>query len=71
MKVEFEFTLDSVGSPYIKFRHHDRDDSLEQKLLKVFLDGASKNGITLAYQSGYLECGTKNSWSNYEIKIAR
>lgn len=38
MKAEFELNLDSNGRPCIKFRHHDKDNSLEQKALKVFLD---------------------------------
>ena len=69
MTVEFELTLNSNGSPCIIYKHHDRDNSLEQKVLKIFLDGALEKGIVLKSTSGYLECGTNNSWENYEITI--
>tara|TARA_R110000851_G_scaffold286141_1_gene440022 strand:+ start:534 stop:785 length:252 start_codon:yes stop_codon:yes gene_type:complete len=71
MKVEFELNLDSNGRPCIKFRHYDRDNSLEQKALKVFLDSVKEKGFTLRNPSGYLECGTSKSWENYEIQIAK
>jgi hypothetical protein len=70
MKVEFELNLDSNGRPCIKFRHHDKDNSLEQKALKVFLDAVKEKGCELRNISGYLESGTSNSWENYEIQIA-
>ena len=42
MKVEFELNLDDNGRPCIKFRHHDKDNSLEQKSLKLFLDAVKE-----------------------------
>lgn len=69
MKVEFELNLDSNGKPCIRFRHHDRNNSLEQKALKLFIEGAKEKGINLRNISGFLESGTNNSWENYEIQI--
>jgi len=71
MKAEFELNLDSNGRPCIKFKHHDKDNSLEQKALKVFLDAVKEKGCVLRNPSGYLECGTSNSWENYEIQIGK
>lgn len=67
MTAEFELSINNDGSPMIKFRHHDKDNSLEQKLLKVFIDKANKDGICLKPTGGYLETGTKNSWEDYII----
>jgi hypothetical protein len=70
MRTEFELNVDSNGRPCIKFRHYDKDNSLEQKVLKVFLDAVKEKGCVLKSPSGYLEVGTDNSWENYEIQIA-
>jgi hypothetical protein len=69
MKAEFELNFDSRGMPCIKFRHYDRDYSLEQNALKVFINGVKNKGCILKSPSGYLECGTSNSWEDYEIQI--
>ena len=69
MKVEFELSLDINGKPYIKFRHYDKDNSLDQKALKVFLDAVKENGCVLKNPSGHLESETSNSWELYEIQI--
>lgn len=37
MKAEFELSLDTNGKPMIKFMHSDKSESLEQKILKVFI----------------------------------
>ena len=71
MKAEFELNLDSNGRPCIKFRHHDKDNSLEQKALKVFLDSVKEKGCVLKNPSGYAEIGTGKSWENYEIQIGK
>lgn len=71
MKVEFELSLDSNGKPCIKFIHHDKDNSLEQKTLKIFLDAVKEKGCILKNPSGYLEVGTSNSFENYEIQIGK
>ena len=70
MKTEFELNVDSNGRPCIKFRHYDKDNSLEQKVLKIFIDSVKEKGCVLKSPSGYLESGTINSWENYEIQIA-
>lgn len=70
MKATFELTVDQkTGEPVINFRHHDRSNALEQKLLKIFVDGAKKNGLKLTNPSGHLEAGTTNSWEEYEIRV--
>jgi hypothetical protein len=72
MKTEFELTIDEItGEPRIKFRHHDKIDDLEQKVLNVFITMAKKHGIELVNPSGHLEAGTSVSWENYEIKIKK
>lgn len=71
MKAEFELSLDTSGRPCIKFRHHDKDNSLEQKALKVFIDAVKEKGCVLKNLSGCLESGTSNSWENYEIQIGK
>ena len=68
MKQEFELTLDNNGRPCISFKHDERAKDLEQKVLKVFIDGANEKGIKLNRPSG--GCNSRNeSWSNYEILI--
>lgn len=70
MKAEFELNLDSNGRPCIKFRHYDKDSSLEQKALKVFLDAVKEKGCELRNHSGYIDANG-NSWENYEIQIRK
>ncbi len=69
MKAEFELNLDANGKPCIKFRHHDRNNSLEQELLKHFIKGIKEKGMELHNTNGCLEAGTGVSWENYEIRI--
>jgi hypothetical protein len=70
MKAEFELTIDDkTGEPKIRFRHHDKSNEIEQKLLKIFVDKAKDKGIEVISTGGYLEGGTSNSWNYYEIKI--
>lgn len=69
MKAEFELSLNNDGQPCIRFRHFDKDISLEQRTLQLFLEKAKEKGIALKNTSGFLESGTSNSWENYEIYI--
>lgn len=69
MKAEFELNIDKDGLPVIKFRHHDKDNSMEQNQLRRFVELAIEKGITLKNPSGYLEVGTDKSWENYEITL--
>ena len=71
MKVEFELNLDDNGRPCIKFRHHDKDNSLEQKSLKLFLDAVKEKGCELRNPTGYLCSSEGKSWENYEIQIKK
>ena len=68
MKAQIELTLDTKSNkPVIIITHYDKDNSIEQLLLKVFIDNA-KNGIMLKHLSGFLEVGTSNSWEKYVIE---
>jgi hypothetical protein len=71
MKAEFELNLDSNGQPCIKFRHHDKDNSLDQRLLNAFLIVVKEKGCMLKNTGGYLKSGTNESWENYEIQIKK
>lgn len=69
MKAEFTLTVDTkTGEPFIQFKHHDKSNAIEQKLLKVFVDKALKNGLKICNPGGYLEAGASNSWEKYEIR---
>lgn len=70
MKVEFELNLDSNGRPCIKFRHYDKDSSLEQKTLKVFIDAVREKGMELRNPSGHVDTNG-NSWEDYEVQIGK
>lgn len=69
MKTEIELNIDSMGRPCIKFRHHDKDGSLEQRTLGHFIEAAKTHGLVLIHTNGHLESGTVNSWENYEIRL--
>lgn len=56
MKAEFELNIDGDGDPVISFRHFDRNGSLDQRLLKIFIN-KSQGKIILVNTSGYLEAG--------------
>ena len=68
MKASFELTLGSNGRPCIKFRHYDKDGSLDQRVLKSFIELAKEKGLVLKNPSGYIDTDG-NSWENYEIRI--
>ena len=68
MKVEFELNVDKDGNPLIKFRHYDKSDAIEQKLLNFFIHKVKEKGMILINSGGYIDNNSK-SWENYEIKI--
>lgn len=68
MKAEFELNVDGNGRPCIKFRHYNKDNSLEQNALKIFLDAVKEDGCELKNLGGYADTDG-NSWDNYEIQI--
>lgn len=68
MKAEFELSLDKNGLPCISFIHYERDNSLEQKTLKLFLDKVKQNGMVLKNTSGLLVPG-QISLEKYEICV--
>ena len=67
-KLVFEFTLDGKGNPCLKFRHHDKSNSLEQKVLKEFIRASYEKGLEIVNTSGYMDT-SGNSFENYEIRI--
>ena len=70
MKAQFELNLDNNGMPFIKFRHYDKDSSIEQKALKVFIDAVKEKGMELRNTSCFIDT-EGNSWNNYEVQIGK
>ncbi len=68
MKVQFELNIDIDGRPCVIFRHHDKDNSLEQKALKVFIDAVKEKGVKLVNTNGFISTNG-DSWENYELQI--
>ncbi len=71
MRALIELNMDRHGNPCIRIRHHDKMDSLEQIVLKQFIDDATSYGCRLVSISGYLDAGTNESCENYEIQTNR
>ena len=69
MKATFELSVNKDGNPVIKFSHHDKDSSLDQKMLNVFINKAFKNGIRINKVGGYCEIGSSVSFDKYEIVV--
>lgn len=67
MKAEFELSLDISGKPCIKFKHYDKDNSLDQKTLKLFIDLVKEKGMDLRNTSGFIS--GSDSFEYYEIQI--
>lgn len=67
MKAEFEINIDSDGVPIIRFRHYNKNSSVEQELLKQFVMLVKDNGMVLQNPSGYADT-EGNSHNNYIIK---
>lgn len=68
MKVEFELNLDNDGRPCIRFKHHDKDNSLDQKALGIFINAVKEKGMCIKNPGGYIDTNG-NSWEKYEIQI--
>lgn len=71
METKFILNVDKNGRPCIKFKHYDRSNTLEQKILDIFIKAVKKHGCVLVNPGGFLEAGTDNSYENYEIQIAK
>jgi hypothetical protein len=69
MKAEFELNLDKDGRPCIRIKHHDKNNSLDQQALKIFIISAIEKGIKLVPVNGCLNTSNGESWENYEIQI--
>jgi hypothetical protein len=69
MKAEFELNLDCNNKPSIKIRHFDKENSLDQRLLKLFLDEVRKKGCLLKHINSYGDILKQESWEDYEIQI--
>ena len=70
MVTEFELTLDNNGMPCVEFKYQGRSNSLEQKVLKVFIDAAKEDGLVLRNSNGYLNSSGEN-WQKYQIRIGK
>ena len=68
MTVTFEFSLDYRGKPCIKFKHHDKDNSIEQQLLKHFIQDALDNQCKLVPVGGFIDMSNSTSWNEYELQ---
>lgn len=66
--IDIKLDIDKNGKPQLLIKHHDRCDSLEQKLLGQLLKEIQENGINIGHGSGYLECGTDKSWETYILQ---
>ena len=69
MKVELELNIDSNGKPCVKFKHHDKDNSLDQKILGVFVDAVKEDGCELKSFGPCMETGTSVHFTTHEIRI--
>jgi len=67
MKAKFEINIDSDGSPVIRFRHYDKNSSLEQEMLKQFIALVKENGLELRNTSGFIDT-SGDSHENYIIR---
>ena len=68
MNAELEIHVDSNGNPLIRFRHHDKDNSIQQKLLGNFINAVKERGCQLVNPKGHLDSSNGISWEEYEIK---
>ncbi|MFA6572257.1 MAG: hypothetical protein WCT77_13605 [Bacteroidota bacterium] len=71
MKVEFELNLDKDGRPCIKFKHYVKDNSLEQKALKIFIDAVKEKGCELKNPIEYFNKNNNGYYEYYEIQIKK
>jgi hypothetical protein len=68
MKADFELNIDKEGCPCIKFKDDNKNKSLDNEVLKIFIKSANENGLCLKNLSGYID-SNGNSFENYEIQI--
>lgn len=67
MKSTFKLTLDQNNKVCVKFRHYDKDSSLDQKSLSIFIEAAQTRGLKLRRINSFSDMNG-NSWENYEIQ---
>ena len=46
MKVELEFNVNTEGKPVIYIEHIENDDSIEQRMLSLFIEKARSEGLS-------------------------
>ncbi len=61
-------TLNAAGEFCIKFLHHDKDESVIQQQLGVFIKNAELRGIKLVKTGDYVDI-SGNSWDAYSIQV--
>lgn len=66
MKAEFELNVNRNGEPVIKVRVHEKDASLEQKLLSLLIEKGKENGLKVSGVNGLLS--NTERYHNYEIE---
>lgn len=65
MKTEIKLTVDSqTGEPIIEIKHFYKKYEIEQKLLKVFIERAYNNGLTIYELGGVLNSSDDNNTFN-------
>jgi len=53
MKAEILLQIDDKGNPYLVIKHHDKDGSIDEKLLGIFLAKALTNGLEIKQAGWY------------------
>jgi hypothetical protein len=70
MKAEIKLNIDVNGFPCIRIRHHNKSGSVEQELLRVFLEAVNESGLQLVKTFGHVT-PSGESQDNYEIRIGK
>ncbi len=70
MAIQFELNIDNDGRPCIKFIHQDKDNSLDQRILGVFVNAVKEKGMCLVSPNGYTD-SHGFSFEKYEIQIKK
>jgi hypothetical protein len=64
----YELNLDNRGKPCIKFRNYFKEKSLEQAILRKFIEAVKEKGCELKLTRGVFKSDDV-AWDDYEIRI--